>query len=126
MLDDWERRCTESVIDQAGAEARDAVDTLRAAGRLSFSEELHRIDLAVREWARREPDVAERLRRTDERRMDWLRGLFATFVDDADEVEARSTLLFALAIGRHFMVVSHPGRSTREAVSLAGELLLRP
>ena len=42
-----------------------------------------------------------------------------------DLVGARSTLMFSLAVARHFMVAHHPGRSTREAVSLAGELLLR-
>ncbi|MGJ6968168.1 hypothetical protein ACSDR0_40290 [Streptosporangium sp. G11] len=58
--------------------------------------------------------------------MEFLRKMFGTFVTDPDEIEARSTLAFALAIGRHFIVVDHPGHTRREAVQLAGNHLLRP
>lgn len=51
---------------------------------------------------------------------------FGSFIADPDEVEARSTLAFALAIGRHFIAADHPGRTKREAIHMAGELLLRP
>jgi hypothetical protein len=80
----------------------------------------------VRAWARHDESVAARLRRIDNERMDFLRTMFGAFVTDPDEIEARSTLTFALAIGRHFIVADHPGYSKREAVQLAGEYLLRP
>ncbi|MEU6189438.1 TetR/AcrR family transcriptional regulator [Nocardia sp. NPDC047038] len=126
MLDEWERRCSTAVLDQAEARGGDAVDRIRRAGELSFDEDLHRIDLAVRAWARNDESVATRLRRIDNVRMDFLRKMFGAFVTDPDEIEARSTLTFALAIGRHFIVADHPGYTTREAVQLAGEYLLRP
>ncbi|MEV4164269.1 TetR/AcrR family transcriptional regulator [Nonomuraea dietziae] len=126
MLDEWERRCTREIIAQVDAEGGDAVERIRRAGQLSFSEGFHRIDLAVRAWARQDQSVAERLRRIDNERMEFLRRMFGTFIADPDEIEARSTLAFALAIGRHFMVVDHPGYTSREAVHLAGEHLLRP
>ncbi|MEV4417670.1 helix-turn-helix domain-containing protein [Catellatospora sp. NPDC049609] len=125
MLDEWERRCTREVIAQVDAEGGDAADRFRRAGQLTFSAELHRIDLAVRAWARQDQAVATRLRRIDNERMDFLRRMFGTFLTDPAEVEARSTLAFALAIGRHFIVADHPGYTTREAVQLAGEYLLR-
>lgn len=126
MLDEWERRCTTAVLAQAEAEGGDAGDRIRRAGRLTFTEDLHRIDLAVRAWARHDESVATRLRRIDNERMTFLRKMFGAFITDPDEVEARSTLTFALAIGRHFIVADHPGYTTREAVELAGEYLLRP
>ncbi|UGT72338.1 TetR/AcrR family transcriptional regulator [Nocardia gipuzkoensis] len=126
MLDEWERRCTTEVIAQADAEGTDAADRIRRAGRLTFAEDLHRIDLAVRAWARHDESVAARLRRIDNERMSFLRKMFGTFITDPDEIEARSTLTFALAIGRHFIVADHPGYTTREAIQLAGEHLLRP
>ncbi|WP_448810326.1 hypothetical protein [Agromyces bauzanensis] len=46
------------------------------------------------------------------------------FSSKADEAEARATLLFALAIGRHFMVGDDAG--SRAALARAGEHLLRP
>ncbi|MGK8523906.1 TetR/AcrR family transcriptional regulator [Nocardia asteroides] len=126
MLDEWERRCTTEVIARADAEGSDAADRIRRAGQLTFTEDLHRIDLAVRAWARHDESIARRLRRVDNERMAFLRRMFASFITDPDEVEARSTLTFALAIGRHFIVADHPGYTTREAVQLAGEHLLRP
>jgi AcrR family transcriptional regulator len=126
MLDEWERRCTKEVIAQADAEGGDAAERIRRVGQLSFSEDLHRIDLAVRAWAHHDQSVATRLRRIDNERMEFLRTMFGAFIADPDEVEARSILTFALAIGRHFIAVDHPGYSTREAIQLAGEHLLRP
>ncbi|TDO30659.1 hypothetical protein EV643_13641 [Kribbella sp. VKM Ac-2527] len=126
MLDEWERRCTKEVIAQVDAEGGDGAERIRRAGQLTFSEDLHRIDLAVRAWAHHDQSVATRLRRIDNERMEFLRKMFSTFITDPDEIEARSTLAFALAIGRHFIVADHPGHTKREAIQLAGELLLRP
>ncbi|MEV6431276.1 TetR/AcrR family transcriptional regulator [Nocardia sp. NPDC051463] len=126
LLDEWELRCTKEAITQADAEGGDAADRIRRAGQLTFSEDLHRIDLAIRAWARHDESVATRLRRIDNERMQFLRKMFGTFITDPDEIEARSTLAFALAIGRHFIVADHPGYTTREAIHLAGEHLLRP
>ncbi|GGT85655.1 MULTISPECIES: TetR/AcrR family transcriptional regulator [Streptomyces] len=126
MLDEWEHRSTGAVLEQVEAEGGDPAERLRLAGRLTFTDELHRIDLAVREWARQDPSVAARLRRIDNTRMEFLRTMFGSFIADPDEVEARSTLIFALAIGRHFIAADHPGRTHLEAINLAGELLLRP
>ncbi|MFE3453912.1 TetR/AcrR family transcriptional regulator [Nonomuraea sp. NPDC059194] len=126
MLDEWESRCTKEVLAQVEAEGGDPAERIRRAGQLTFSEDLHRIDLAVRAWARHDQAVAARLRRIDNERMAFLRTMFATFITDPDEIEARSILAFALTIGRHFIVADHPGYTTREAVHLAGEHLLRP
>src|SRR5580700_5147470 len=103
MLDAWERRSTDDVLERVERAGGDVRTKLRRAGALTFSDELLPIDLAIRDWARRDPAVAERLRRVDNRRMDYLRSLFASFCPDADDVEARSLLAFSLLIGNHFM-----------------------
>ncbi|MEV0118597.1 hypothetical protein AB0H77_36020 [Streptomyces sp. NPDC050844] len=43
-------------------------------------------DLAIRDWARRDPAIAERVRRVDNRHMGYLRSLFRAFC--ADEAAA--------------------------------------
>lgn len=126
MLDEWERRCTREILTQIEAEGGDDANKIRRAGQLTFSEDLHRIDLAIRTWAHHDQSVAARLRRIDNERMEFLRTMFSGFISDPDEIEARSTLAFALAIGRHFIAVDHPGYTKREAIHLAGEHLLRP
>ncbi|WP_431957308.1 TetR/AcrR family transcriptional regulator [Nocardia lijiangensis] len=126
MLDEWEQRSTTEVIAQADAEGGDAADRIRRVGSLTFSEDLHRIDLAIRAWANHDPSVSARLRRIDNKRMAFLREMFGAYIADPDEIEARSMLMFALAIGRHFIVADHPGYTKLEAIQLAGEHLLRP
>jgi hypothetical protein len=96
------------------------VERIRRVGELTFSDELHRIDIAVREWARQDPKVAERLRRVDNVRMDFLRTMFGSFVADPDEVEARCTPAFALAIGRHFIAAALPVSAGSVSVRLTG------
>jgi hypothetical protein len=87
------------------------------------SDKLLPIDLAIRDWSR-EPSVAERLRRVDNRRLDYLRSLFATFVTGPDDVEASSTLAFTLVIGNHFMATDHGARSRHGALELAVKQLM--
>jgi len=124
MLDTWERRAADEVLEQAERKGGDVRRRLRRAGALTFSAELLPIDLAIRDWSRRDPAVARRLRRVDNRRMAYLRELFTGICRDEDEVEARSMLAFTLAIGHHFMTADHGERSHAAAVALAGDWLL--
>ena len=122
MLDTWERVSVDEVIERVeaeGANARAKLRRLFALGSSGAAQELLRIDLAVRDWARREPAVAQRLRRVDNRRMDYMRSLFADFCADDDEVEARCLLAFSLWLGPHFMAADHGTRSRADALKLA-------
>jgi AcrR family transcriptional regulator len=123
MLDSWEQMSTQEVIERVEREGGDARVKLRKAGALTFSRTLLPIDLAVRDWARRDPAVAKRLRRVDNQRMEYLRELFGTFCSDEDDIEARSMLAFSLLIGNHFMAADHGTRSRAEVIDLAAKLL---
>lgn len=124
MLDTWERRFTDETLERVEHEGGDARDKIHQAGMLTFSRELLLIDLAVRDWARHDRAVAERLRRVDNRRMDYLRALVSTFCADADLVEARSMLAFSLAIGNHFIAADHDGRSRKDVLAHATDWIL--
>jgi AcrR family transcriptional regulator len=124
MLDTWERRSTDETLERVEREGGDAREKVRRAGMLTFSRELLPIDLAVRDWARRDRSVAERLRRVDNRRMAYLRSLVSTFCSDADDVEARCLLAFSLAIGNHFVAADHDGRTRNEVIERAIAQLL--
>lgn len=124
MLDTWERKSTDEVLEHVERRGGNARAKLRRAGALTFSAELLPVDLAVRDWARRDQAVAERLRRVDNRRMDYLRQLFGAICRNRAEVEARSTLAFSLVIGHHFMAADHGARSHADALELAARWLL--
>ena len=125
MLDTWERESTDEVIDRIEQEGGDPKAKIYRAGVLTFSDDrLLPIDLAIRDWARRDEAVAARLRRVDNRRMALLREMIGTFCSDADEVEARSLLAFCVAIGEHFLAADHGGRTRAQVIARAADLLL--
>jgi AcrR family transcriptional regulator len=125
MLDRWERMSIDEVIDRIEREGGEARARLRRLFALAAtSGELLNIDLAIRDWSRREPAVTERLRRVDNRRMTYLRSLFAAFCADDDEVEARCTIVMALFVGSHFIAADHAGRSRADVVELILSRLL--
>ena len=122
MLDAWERSGVDAVIERVEREGGDARARLRRLFSIAASRdarEILRTDLAVRDWARREPAVAERLRRADNRRMDYMRSLFGAVSSDEAEVEARCMLAFSLFVGSHFVAVDHGARSRAEVFELA-------
>ncbi|NIK58403.1 TetR/AcrR family transcriptional regulator [Kribbella shirazensis] len=125
MLDTWERESIDDVIESIESEGGDPKTKIHRAGMRTFSNDrLLPIDLAIRDWARRDAGVAARLRRVDNRRMELLREMIGTFCPDPDEVEARSLIAFCVAIGEHFLAVEHGGRSRAEVLARAADLIL--
>lgn len=127
MLEQWESNVVDQVIEQidvAGGDARARLARLFALA--ASNKQLPKIELAVRNWARRDEAVAERLRRVDNRRMDYMRELFGEFVSDDDDVEARCLLVLTVMVGTQFLMADHGGRSRSDVVNLALALLLEP
>jgi AcrR family transcriptional regulator len=124
ILDTWERRATDEVLERVETSGGDAREKIRLAGIETFSAKLLPVDLAIRDWARRDPRVATRLRRVDDRRIGYLREQISTFCSDPADVEARCMLAFSLAIGRHFIAARHPGRRRSDVLELAVRMIL--
>jgi AcrR family transcriptional regulator len=120
MLDTWERAGVDEVIERVEGGGGDARAKLRRLSSIAGSSgEGLTIDLAVRDWARRDKRVAKRLKRVDNRRMDFLRSLFGAFCADENEVEVRCMVFYSLWIGSHFIAADHGTRRRREVVALA-------
>ena len=125
ILDAWERVSVDDVIERVESGGGDARAKLRRLSALAgSSDEPLRIDLAVRDWARRDQTVADRLRRVDNRRMAYLRSLFGAFCPDGDDVEARCLLFYSLWIGSHFIAADHGVRSRADVLKLAMKRLM--
>ncbi|SDY06373.1 DNA-binding transcriptional regulator, AcrR family [Amycolatopsis xylanica] len=129
MLDAWERAVTEEIIEQVESGGGDARSKLERLFRIASSADGPltgtTADLAIRDWARRDDAVAERLRHADNARMDYLRSLFGEFCEDEEDVEVRALLAFSLRIGNHFIAADHGGRSRRDVMRLTSKWLLR-
>jgi len=123
MLDAWEKTVVDDVITIVEGKPDGPREKLQRLFGLAASVELD-VELAVREWARRDADVAARVHRIDNRRMDYLRAQFAGFCRDEDDVEARCLLAFSMFVGSNFIAADHRGRSRAQALHLAFDRLL--
>jgi AcrR family transcriptional regulator len=124
-LDSWEKSGTEDVIATVDSEAGDPQEKLRRLFELAPSaKDLFATELALRDWARRDRKVAARLKRVDDRRLAYLRSLFAQFVEDEDDVEARTMLAYSLFVGAYFVRGGAGKRSRTEVIGLAIDRLL--
>ena len=123
MLERWERAVVDAAIERVEGDGGDARAKLRRLFAIAGTEPLE-VELAVRDWARRDREVARGLRRVDNRRMDYMRSLFSDITPDSDEVETRCMLAFSLWIGNHFIAAEHGGRSRGEVIRRALQGLL--
>lgn len=125
MLDSWEQSVVGDVIAQVESEPGEPRAKLQHLFQLaSTSANLLPVELALRDWSRRDGDVAARLHRVDNQRMEYLRSLFGPICIDEDDVEARSILAFSLFIGSAFIAAEHQGRSRSQVLQLAIDRLL--
>ena len=122
MLDSWEQTMVEDVIQRVESRPADPRTKLRRLFALAPSANF-RVELALRDWSRRNRDVAHRLRRVDRRRTEWLQSLFGQFCT-ADDAAARSLLAYSLLIGSYFVSSAQVNRSRSEVLNLAVQRLL--
>jgi AcrR family transcriptional regulator len=123
MLDTWEKAGTEDVIARVDSGPADPRAKLQQLFEMAPSANFA-VELALRDWSRRDSDVAERLHRIDNRRMDYLRSLFGQFCLDENDVEARSMLAYSLLIGSYFIATQVGDKTRSEALQLAVDRLL--
>jgi len=124
-LDAWEKSGTEEVIATVEGEPADPRTKVRLLFELAPSAQgLFAVELALRDWSRRDRDVAERLRRIDSRRMAYLRLLFEQFCIDEDDTDARAMLAYSLFVGSYFVAAEHGDRTRGDVLQLAIDRLL--
>ncbi len=123
MLDTWEKAATDDIVARIDRQPTDPRARLQHLFELTSSADGLAVEWAVRDWSRRDRDVAERLRRVDNRRMRYVRALFAQLCADADDVEVRAMLAYSLFIGSDFIAAQH-GDKTRQVLQLAVDRLL--
>lgn len=129
MLTTWEQDVTGGVI--AVVEAGSGVEPRERVRRLAQAiddpaQVTMRVDteVAIREWARRDPAAAEVVTRVDAQRTAYLRDLFGEFCPP-EEADARTAVAVSVRLTSHFMDLGHSGRSHEEVIDLVVRDLLR-
>jgi AcrR family transcriptional regulator len=123
MLDTWEKAMVDDVIARVENQPADPRAKLQQLFDLAPSADFA-VELALRDWARRDRNVAERLHRVDNRRLEWLRSLFGQFLAHENDVDARSTLTYSLLIGSYFFSAQHDDKTRAQVLQLAVDRLL--
>jgi AcrR family transcriptional regulator len=122
MLDAWERTGVDVVMEIVEGRGGDAKAKLRRLFALASAPEgrgLRMLELAIRDWALRDEAVAKRLRRVDNRRMEYLRSLFGAFCRGKKEIEVRCLLFASLGFGNRLFAADHGGLSRADVTDLA-------
>ena len=126
MLDTWERIVIDDVINQVDGAGGDATTRLRRLFALAAARpDLVEVELAIRDWARRDKGAAQRVRRVDDRRMAYLRSQFRQLTDDADDVEVRCLIVMSVFVANNFIAARHDGRRRADVIRLTLARLLR-
>jgi len=125
MLDSWEKAGTEDIIARVDSQPAGPRAKLQRLFELTSSPDGLAVELAVRDWSRRDRDVAERLRRVDNRRIGYIRSLFGQFCADENDIEVRSMLAYTLVIGSYFIAAQHGDKTRAQVLQLAIDRLLR-
>ena len=89
-------------------------------------EELDRYELAFRAWAQQEPVVAEGVRRVDEARFRFVRGLFGALGFKGAGQELRARIYISYMTVQEGILVSQSKRQKLRRVRHLHALLMRP
>ncbi|GAB3302828.1 TetR family transcriptional regulator [Epidermidibacterium keratini] len=123
MLTTWERTVTDDVVaaveaDALDADPRDRLRHLLVAIRDRDTPAM-RIDteIAIRDWARREPNVARIVERVDTIRSSYLRDIFAGFCSE-EEAEVRTAIAMSVRLASQTMTLGTKARSPEDMLQL--------
>jgi AcrR family transcriptional regulator len=110
LLARWEGQNTRAILDHA---ARPAGNICRAVMHLfeCFIDPRQfdpRLDFAVREWARRSPEVRARLDAADEARVAAIRDMLLRHGYEATEAFTRARIIYFMQIGYYALVENEP------------------
>lgn len=110
LLARWEDQNTRAVLDHA---ARPAGNICRAVMHLfecfiDCSQFDPRLDFAVREWARRSPEVRTRVDSADATRVNAIRDMFLRYGYEPTEAFTRARIIYFMQIGYYALVENEP------------------
>src|SRR5512145_548630 len=124
MLARWEQVATQAIIDQVEALTGPAAARLEALFGIALTAGIMELEIALREWARREDRVARALRRVDGRRLAYLQRLFGELGLPAEGAAARAFLAYATLFGDHFIATVGAKSRRRALLDRAAAILL--
>jgi len=116
MLEHWGKTGSEVVfkeVDRVGGDGKRRLKHMSGIIFKRYGNQLN-LELALRNWGRKDPKIGEIIAQEDERRMDYMRGLFGEIYDDPKIAEAKAWLLFSLYVGEIIIAAPMKEQSREE------------
>lgn len=110
LLEQWEQTNTALLIRHAEMPAATITEAVCNISRCWVDPALfnHKLDFAIREWARRDGAVRRVIDQTDAARVAAFAALFERFGYDADEAEVRARVMYYMQVGYYALELSEP------------------
>lgn len=108
ILDKWERESTDVIIESVEGSSDDPVARLAKLWDLSSNDAVApgELEVRLREWAARDPEVAAKLREVDARRLDYVARLLVEAGLSEPTARVRAEAMYKLLIGHFFWQVA--------------------
>lgn len=118
LLDVWEQTNTATLVRHAEMPAETITaavcNVFRCWTDLSLFD--HRLDFAIREWARRDSAVRRVIDRSDAARVSAIQAMFERYGYPSDEAEVRARILYFMQVGYYALELSEPLEERLERV----------
>lgn len=110
LLDNWENRNTISIVERANRDTGSITAAVLGVFECWVDEKLFDpgLDFAIREWARRSPDVRRLVDRADEARIAAITSMFRRHGYGDPEAFIRARVLYYMQVGYYALDVHEP------------------
>jgi AcrR family transcriptional regulator len=128
VLDTWRNAATEQIIerfDRKRGEPRELIkELLSLPFRGQAAHRAARVELAIRDWARRDPMARHAVDDVDSRRISYIAQCFSALGFDLLEARSRAFLLYAYEVAESLLFNQGTASQKTERSTLAERLLL--
>lgn len=110
LLDEWSNRNTARLVAHCGRDAKNISAALCNFFQCFVNPAIFdtRLDFAVREWARRDPGLRERIDGADGTRIAAVVAMYARHGFDPVDADARGRILYFMQLGYHALEATEP------------------
>ncbi len=126
LVEHWAKISTLVVVEHMKQVQGSAEKRLLELMQYIVINDLTRYDIAVRAWALMEPQVAHIVRKTDKRRLNFIRNLFAEMGFEGKEQEMRARTLVTFHAMEHGLLIKKTEEDRLEMLQLRHAMFTHP
>jgi AcrR family transcriptional regulator len=130
VLDAWRNAATDQIIERFDGARDEPAQRIQALLSLPFrgraAQRAARVELAIRDWARRDPMARQAVDEVDARRISYIARCFSALGFDTAEARSRAFLLYAYELAESLLFNQGSGAQKTQRSRLAERLFLAP